>query len=445
LTSFAHSLLEVRLLLTSYPALFLPFERTLAHPLPCVFHLSLHLSFPLLLNQLVLNGAINESRVEDSAARILQLKEDLGLFENPFGNPSNPNIEAVGGDWDLSLQIAQESITLLKNQNDLLPLSTTNNKILVTGPAGNSLAIMNGGWSIEWQGLPSDEGFPGGVTLYQGVESICVDNCDVQYIQGCNFTDLTDSDLAVAAAKQSQFVILAVGEGPEAEMPGDINDLTISPSQQQLFALLQATGTPIILVLAQARPRLLNDMASADAILLSYLPSSMGGQAIAEIIFGEVNPSGKLPLTYPQFSGDIGVPYYHLPSQTAVTDPLFPFGFGLSYTNFDYSNLTLSTSSLPMGGSLLISLIVSNTGQMSGKESVLLFVSDEYASVSPEVKMLRNFRKITLDAGAFQEVLFTITMEDLTFIGRNDQPTIEPGTFVVQVGSLSQQFELLPQ
>jgi len=256
----------------------------------------------------------------------------------------------------------------------------------------------------------------------------------VQYVQGANFDEVTDIDEAVSAAQQSDVVILCVGEAPESETPGDINDLTLSSPQIELMNALATTKTPIILVLVEARPRILTSAVTAvDAILMAYLPSSEGGQAIAEIIFGVVNPSGKLPLTYPQYTGDIGVSYYK--KYTDTTSPLFTFGDGLSYTTFEYSNMTASSSTIQVGDKLEVSVTVTNTGSVGGKETVLLYLSDVYASITPEVKMLKYFDKQYFASQESKIMSFTLQPEDFSFIGRNNKPVIEPGEFIISAGN----------
>jgi len=400
-------------------------------------------SFPLLLLDLVQSGEISEARIDYSVTRILNFKYDLGLFTNPYADPNNPNINTIGSQQDrqVSLNAARESITLLKN-NGILPLSTSIRNVLITGPSGNSITNQNGGWSIFWQGATSDNQFPYGTTIYEGVQQVVSGATTVNYFQGADFDQVTNIQAAVTAAQNADACIVAVGEAPESETPGDTNDLTLSAPQLQLISAISATGCPVILVLIEPRPRILGAAATnASAILMAYLPATEGGQAIAEILFGVVNPSGKLPLTYPQFTGDIGVQYYKKYSDT--TSPLYTFGDGLSYTTWQYSNLVLSNTQITLGSNIGASVTVRNSGSVAGKETVLLYLSDFYASITPEVKMLKRFQKVSLNPGQQTTVSFTLTPDDMSFIDLFNLPRIEPGVFGVSVGNLSANFTVV--
>eukprot|EP01116_Phalansterium_solitarium_P000233 TRINITY_DN10135_c0_g1_i1.p1 TRINITY_DN10135_c0_g1~~TRINITY_DN10135_c0_g1_i1.p1 ORF type:complete len:776 (+),score=271.65 TRINITY_DN10135_c0_g1_i1:102-2429(+) len=397
-------------------------------------------SFADILLGLVQNGTIEESRIDLSVSRILQLKYELGLFSRPFADPANPNIATVGSaaDRNVSLNAARESVTLLAN-NGVLPLAKTVRNVLVVGPSGNSVGALCGGWSIHWQGA-ADAEFAYGSSIFASLVQLSP-QLSVKYVAGATFDAVTNLQDAIAAASAADVVIVAVGEAPESETPGDINDLTMSPAQTTLIQAMQATGKPCVLVLVEPRPRILGALASnASAVLMAYLPGPEGGQAIAEILLGITNPSGRLPLTYPQFTGDITVPYYHKYSDVGATFPQWSFGTGLSYTTFGYSDLVLNASSLPIGGALSVSVTVRNTGAQAGKETVLLYVSDLFASVTPEVQMLRGFSKVDLLPGDSQQVQFVLGPADFAFIGLDDKPVIEPGQFNVTVGGLQASF-----
>ena len=335
------------------------------------------LSFPIFLLQLVEENKVSVDRINESVERIIQLKIDVGLFDSAnFPSMNNPNIDKVGSEEDraISLQVARESVTLLKNSEGILPLDINKlTKILVTGPGGNSLSVQNGGWSIHWQGA-ADWEFPFGVTIFGGLQQIIQSqnsSVNVVYEEGSGLNSPANITAAIDQAKSSDVIVLCFGEQPEAETPGDINDLQIDPFQLNLYhQLREQTNTPIILVLVEARPRIINEAALSDAILMSYLPSSEGGQAIAEIIFGLVNPSGRLPLTYPQYVNDVGVPYYK--TYTDATSPLFEFGSGLSYTSFNYSSLSVSSPVVYVGEEINVSVTLTNVGLLPGKEVVLL-------------------------------------------------------------------------
>eukprot|EP01121_Diplochlamys_sp_Union-15-3_P013409 TRINITY_DN4155_c0_g4_i1.p1 TRINITY_DN4155_c0_g4~~TRINITY_DN4155_c0_g4_i1.p1 ORF type:complete len:742 (+),score=152.75 TRINITY_DN4155_c0_g4_i1:117-2228(+) len=403
------------------------------------------LSFPQILYQLVQQEIIPESRLDESVARILNFKEQVGLYSNPYPDPKSPYIATVGSQTDrtVSLNLVQESVTLLKNERNILPLNASKPlKILVTGPGGNSLVNQCGGWTFHWLGASSNQEFPFGTTIYQGVQNIVGSN--VKYVEGCTVTELTNFQEAVEAADNSDVVIVALAEAPESETVGDINDLNLPQAQIQFVNVLDQVGKPLIFVLLEARPRIFTSIEdSSDAILHAYLPGPEGGQGIADIIFGRVNPSGKLPFTYPAYTGDIGVPYYHKYSENKATSPLFKFGFGLSYTTFTYSDLKLNATNLTIGHNLQVNVTVSNDGKYSGKEVVQLYVSDVYASITPEVSMLKRFTKIHLEPRQKTTLSFVLNQNDLSFYGINNDLVIEPGLFIVQVGNLQAQFTLV--
>eukprot|EP01132_Coremiostelium_polycephalum_P002396 gene2396-2963_t len=409
------------------------------------------LSFPILLAELVHNGVVPESRLDLSVKRILNLKYSLGLFQNPYPNPSNKYLETIGSiqDRELAASAVQESITLLQNQNNILPLNPSSIKnILLTGPSANSLKNQNGGWSIHWQGAFDEWEFPYGTTILQGVQQVLnTTSANVLYEMGTQIggpLNQTMIDQAVAAAHQSDVAVVVIGELPEAEGPGDINDLSMDPNQVQLLSSIVATNVPTILILIEARPRILPPalVAQCDAVLMGFLPGSEAGKPIADILFGNVNPSGRLPLTYPSTTGDVGVPYYHKFSANGVTTPLFEFGQGLSYTTFTYTNLVSNATSVggnnytsTLGNYVSFTVTVQNTGEMAGKETVLLYLTDLYAQVTPEVKMLRAFNKVNLTPGQSTTLTFTLTPLDFSFIGIDNQITLESGQFVIAVGS----------
>jgi len=414
-------------------------------------------SFPSLLFDLVHCGEVSEARIEFSVTKILQLKKFVGLLDNPFPSMNSKWIATVGsaGDREISLQMARESITLLKNEHNVLPLQLRDSssemlsavqQILVTGPSAHSLINQNGGWTIHWQGAVNDTEFApyAGSTIFTGVKEVVEkmkSSAKVVYAEGCGLYAPSNEDEALKLAANSDVIIVAVGEAPEAEGPGDINDLTLPAAQLNYVQKLRTVAPTkiIVLVLVEARPRIITPVVSAvNAILMAYLPSIEGGRAIAEIIFGLTNPSGRLPFTYPAHTGDIGVPYYR--PYSSPTSPAWEFGRGLSYTKFTYSNLLLSTSFLTSNQSLSVSVDVTNTGTRSGQEVVFLYLSQRYASVSPETKLLKRFTKVTLNPSQKQTIHFVLTTNDLIFIGVNNQPTIEDGEFVVEVGPLFQQF-----
>ncbi|HEV58791.1 MAG TPA: beta-glucosidase, partial [Phycisphaerales bacterium] len=244
----------------------------------------------------------------------------------------------------------------------------------------------------------------------------------------------------VGAARQADVAVVCLGEPTYCETPGNIDDLSLPAAQRDLVVALSRAGVPVVIVLVEGRPRLLGTAADqAQAVVMGYLPGMEGGRAIADVLFGDVNPSGKLPLTYPAHTGDLTL-YDHKPSETYR--PQWPFGHGLSYTTFKYANLTLSAETIRPGEVLTVRVKVTNTGPRRGKEIVQLYLHDEVRSVTPPVRQLKRFTKIDLDAGETQTVTFTLTTEDLMFIGADSEPTLEPGRFKVFIGDQEAAFEL---
>lgn len=404
-------------------------------------------SFYELLLALVKEGSVPESRIDESVGRILMAKFELGLFDNPYPVTSLAMDFANDRFTKICLQAAQESITLLKNENNLLPLKK-GAKILVTGPTAKKLASLNGGWTITWQG--NDE------SLYpQDKDNILealqkkFGKTNVSYTEGATFTGELDIQAAVEAAKQADVAIVCIGEDAYCEAPGTIMDLTLSKPQLQLAKAVAETGTSVVLVLTEGRPRLINAIAdSADAIVMAYLPGMEGGAAIADILAGDVNPSGKLPITYPRYPHDFTL-YDHKVNEEADEiqpvspfNPQFEFGFGLSYTSFAYSDLKLAKEKIQMGEDVKVSVAVKNTGGYAGQEVVQLYLSDLIASVTPYVKRLKRFEKISLQPGESKVVNFTLHEKDLSFIGLDNKPVVEPGEFKVAIAGLSRKFVL---
>ena len=417
-------------------------------------------SFADHLIALVKEGAVPQSRIDEAVRRILRVKYELGLFEKPVPSAALKARFALPEFRQVSLQAAQESITLLKNVNNLLPLAKTT-KVLVTGPTSDSLISLNNGWSYVWQGseeslYPKDRH-----TIRRAIEAE-IGAANVTFVQGTKITrpagttsnntptdkeEEVDIAAAVRAAQNVDVIVLALGEGSYCETPGNITDLTIGEPQIKLAEALKATGKPIVMVLVEGRPRIINRIAdSANAIVLAYNPSNEGGTAIADVLFGDVNPSGKLPFTYPRTPNGL-ISYDHKPFETENTafgnmafNPQFGFGDGLSYTTFAYSDLRLGKQTISVDEGLPVSVTVKNTGSRAGKEAVLVYVSDLVASISPPGRRLRRFAKISLDPGQSRTLTFTLRREDLSFIGADNKPTIEPGEFDVKIGNLTQRF-----
>jgi beta-glucosidase len=419
-------------------------------------------SFSDHLIALAKEGAVPQSRIDEAVRRILRVKFEVGLFENPGPNPGLKSKFALPESRAVALQAARESMTLLKNSDNTLPLAK-NKKVLVTGPTADSLISMNNGWTYVWQGsepalYPKDRH-----TIKQAIEAK-IGAANVSYLPGTKITrpantpsnstptdkeEEVDIGAAVRAAQSADAVVLCLGEGSYCETPGNITDLNLGEPQVKLAEAIIATGKPVVLVLVEGRPRIINRFADGvKAILLAYNPSNEGGTAIADVLFGDFNPGGKLPFTYPRTPNGL-INYDHKPFETENTafgnlafKPQFQFGEGLSYTTFTYSDLRLGNQTISTGEEVPVTVTVTNSGRRAGQEVVLLYLSDLVASLSPPIKRLKRFAKIHLEPGQSRTLSFKLRGEDLSFIGSNNKPVIEPGDFDVTVGTLTQRFTL---
>lgn len=403
--------------------------------------------FADLLVELVTEGTIPESRIDQSVRRILQLKEDLGLFDEPLPNPALAGDVGTDAHRAVAREAARESIVLLKNEGGVLPLAPGAN-VAVIGPAADDLTALYGGWSYTWQGM-DDRFFPeGSPTLLDAVRARAA---SATHVAGATWTETTDLDAAVAAAEAADVVVLALGETGYAEWVGDVEDLTLPEAQLRLAEAVMATGTPTVLVLLEGRPRLVNRIVgAAEAAVFAGWPGSEGAEALAEILFGEANPSGRLAFTYPDRPNDL-VAYDHkftealgggYSRQPDGFTPEFPFGHGLSYTTFETSALRLGAAEVVPDGEVDIEVKVTNTGDRAGRHSVLLFTRQHYASVTPHVRRLRDFADVTLEPGESETVSFTLTPEDFAFVDQGGRLVVEPGTFSVMVGDQEATFEV---
>jgi beta-glucosidase len=399
---------------------------------------------------LVKEGKVKMERIDDAVRRILLVKYELNLFNKPTTNPKDYPKFGSKEFEQASYLTAAESITLLKNTANALPLDK-GLKILVTGPNANSMRTLNGAWTYSWQGEKVEEFAAKYNTIFEALQQKAGKE-NVSYVPGVSykmdgkyFEEYADQlDEAVAAAKNADVVVLCLGENSYTETPGNLSDLYLSDLQTELAQKLAATGKKIILVLNEGRPRIISKFEKKmSAVVQSYLPGNFGGDAIADVLLGTVNPSGKLPYTYPQFPNALFT-YYHKPSESRSTtegvynydadyNPQYVFGSGLSYTTFKYSPIKLSTATLSKGETLTVTVEVTNTGKMAGKESVLLFTSDLVATlISPDAKRLRGFEKIDLKAGETKTVTFKITADDLGFIDQDGKKITEDGEFSIQ-------------
>jgi len=403
--------------------------------------------FKHLLVELVQEGSISETRIDASVARILNLKEKLGLFEQTF--PPEEGYPDFGSQrfHKTSKKAAQESIVLLKNQQQLLPIPKDAN-ILVCGPAANTMQALNGGWTADWQGESADTMLKDYANILQAVEGI--NEGTVHFHEGVSFEKELKVRDAIWKAQEVDYIILCLGEASYTEEEGNIQDLYIDEIQTNLALALAETGKPIILVLAEGRPRLISKFADRmNAIIGAFYPGPYGGVAIAEIIFGLQNPSGKLPFTYPRFPNAL-LNYDHKHTEDWILkktgpayNPQFEFGHGLSYSDFKYTKLSVSKTVFSSDEMIEIEVSLTNKGLLAGKETILLFISDVYASISPPVKRLRGFHKIELEPGEEKKHTFRIQPNALSFIDKNMDWGLEPGQFIVRIGDLHQAFEII--
>lgn len=411
------------------------------------------------LIELVREGKVKEERIDDAVKRILKVKTALGLFETPVTHYQDYPEFGSENFAQSAYQTAVESITLLKNENNLLPLKK-GMKALVTGPNANSMRTLNGAWTYSWQGEKVEMFAEQYNTILEAVQEKAGKQ-NVSYIPGVSYKmdgeyyeEYADRfNEAVTAARRADVVIVCLGENSYAETPGNLNDLYLSDLQTQLAQKISESGKPVILILNQGRPRLISKFErNVQAIVNLYLPGNYGGDALADILFGDANPSGRLPHTYPRYPNAL-ITYYHKPAEhrspitgaynySADYSPQYKFGDGLSYTTFKYENLRLNDSTLVKNGTLSISVDITNTGDMAGKETVLLFISDRFATlITPDVERLRGFEKTELQPGETKTVSFHIKPEDLAYVNHEHKLIAEPGEFKVRIGGLEASFQ----
>jgi len=397
--------------------------------------------------ELVKEGKISQARLDDAVRRVLRLKVRLGLFENPTWEHEYPMFASAAYAHE-SYDMALESEVLLKNDG-ILPLAE-HKKIFVTGPNANSLRALNGGWSYTWQGS-ADAFVPQYNTI---VEALKARFPHVTYEAGVvynetpmawQYEDASGIAKAVSAARGADVIIACVGENSYCETPGNMDDLNLSANQKQLVKELAKTGKPIVLVLNEGRPRLIGDIEPlAAAVVDVMLPSNFGGDALAALLSGDENFSGKLPFTYSKHINALHTYDYKVSEHRetmegsynydAVMDVQWPFGFGLSYTEYAYSNIRVSQAEFKAGDVIKVSVDVTNVGKRAGLESVLLFSSDLVASLIPDVKRLRGFEKIALQPGETHTVTFELPASALAFVGADGRWRLEAGDFRLSCG-----------
>ena len=406
--------------------------------------------FAIDLKELVEEGEVPMSRVDDAVRRILRLKFRLGLFDRP--NTLLADYPEFGSEAHakLAYEAAVESQVLAKNEG-ILPLKK-DTRILVAGPNGNSMRTLNGGWSYTWQGhgasIPEfTERFN---TIY---EALAAEFSKVTYVPGVEYDldsplwsyETADIAPAVAAARNADVIVACIGENSYCETPGNLVDMHLSQNQKNLVKALAATGKPLVLVLNEGRPRIVDELVPlADAVIVAMLPGNYGGDALAALMSGKENFSGKLPFTYPKYSNKHAVYDYKVSEKTETmlgsygynADMVvqWPFGHGLSYTSYEYSNLSVDRTEFKADDVIKVSVDVKNTGNVAGKESVLLFSSDHYASCIPDNKRLRDFTKVSLAPGESATVNFELAAKDLAFTNSTGKWTLEAGDFTLSVG-----------
>ena len=408
------------------------------------------------LKDLVNEGEVSIERIDDAVKRILKLKLELDLFENPVTNYEEYSDFGSKKHHQLAYKAASESITILKNNDNILPIKG-NPRILVAGPNGNNMRTLNGAWTYSWQGDLTDQ-FAGEFnTIYEAIANNYGKN-NVKYVSGVSYKengsyyDMVEDNinLAVREAKNSDYVVLCLGESTYTEKPGDLNDLTLHHLQLKLAKELAKTGKPIILILNLGRPRLISDIeALMSAVVNVYLPGNFGGDALSDIISGNVNPSGKLPYTYPLYPNSL-LPYYYKPSEVqnnaqgaynyvGEVNNLYDFGFGLSYSEFVYSNLKINKEEFNSSDTIKVSVNIENTSEIDGFETIQLYSSDLYASITPDIKRLRDFSKVEIKAGQTKTIIFDLPVDNLAFVNLNNDYIVEPGKFKLTIDKLSKE------
>lgn len=406
------------------------------------------------LVELVKEGKIPMSRIDDACRRVLRMKYRLDLFKNP--TQKLKNYPKFGGEEfaKLALEGATESMVLLKNEGNILPLQH-GKKILLTGPNANQMRCLDGGWSYTWQGHRADE-FAGKYnTIYEafcneyGKENVIL-NQGVTYNEKGKYWEENEPQIqeAVAAAKDADVIVACIGENSYTETPGNLTDLWLSENQRNLVKALAQTGKPVILVLNEGRPRLIADIEPlAQGIINILIPGNMGGDALANLVSGKANFSGKMPYTYPKEINSLANYDFKKSEEVGTMEGAYDynakitqqwgFGYGLSYTSYKYSNLKVSQSDFRHGDIIKVSVDVKNTGKVAGKESVLLFSSDLIASVVPDGRRLRAFDKVELQPGETKTMTFELKVDDLAFVGWNGKWRLEEGDFKLMIADQS--------
>lgn len=407
------------------------------------------------LVDLVKKGEVPMSRIDDAVTRILRMKFELNLFQNTVANLKDYPKFGSAEHIQEAYKTAAESITLLKNKEAVLPLNKSE-KILVTGATANSMKNLNGGWSYTWQGENADTYAAEKLTILEAFQAK-LGKENVLYTPGADIEKEDDTEIqkAVELAKSASKIVLCLGEKNYTETPGDISNIFMSKSQVKLALALAQLNKPVILVLNEGRPRLISDFEDKmSAVVQCYLPGNEGARALVDILYGEVNPSGRLPYNYPRYPNSLEK--YNRKYTESLADeeqnndakyeksysPQFEFGSGLSYTTFNYSNLKIDKTEINNTDEVNVTVDVTNAGKRAGKEAVLLYLSDNFASITPEVKALKRFDKISLEPNETKTVKFTLNQKDLQFVNEDLKWISEKGTFTVQIANLKKDFLL---
>jgi beta-glucosidase len=410
--------------------------------------------FCILLKELVQEGKVSMARIDDAVRRILRVKYRLNLFDEP--NTGGKGYEKFGSQEhaDKALQAAEESEVLLKNEDGILPLAK-GKKILLTGPNANQMRCLHGGWSYTWQGSRAEDLAEKYNTIYEalcnkyGKESVILEQGVTYKEDGKYYEENTPQiDKAVAAAAQADVIIAAIGENSYTETPGNLTDLWLSENQRNLVKALAKTGKPVILVLNEGRPRLIADIEPlAKAVVDILIPGNYGADALANLLSGDANFSAKMPYTYPREINSLNTYDYKVSEEVgtmagaydydAKVSLQWPFGYGLSYTTYEYADLNVSPAKFTADDVLTVTVSVKNTGTRAGKEAVLLYSSDLVASIVPDNKRLRDFAKVELQPGETKTVTFRLPAKNLAFVGADGRWTLEEGDFLLKVGRLS--------
>ena len=410
--------------------------------------------FCVLLKELVQEGKVSMARIDDAVRRILRAKYRLGLFEKP--NTGGKGYEKFGSDEfaQQALKAAEESEVLLKNEGNILPLDK-GKKILLTGPNANQMRCLNGGWSYTWQGSRAENLSEKYNTIYEalcnkyGKDNIILEQ-GVTYNENGAYYDENKPQIqkAVDAAAKADIIIACIGENSYTETPGNLSDLWLSKNQRDLVKELAQTGKPIVMVLNEGRPRLIADIEPlAKAVVAILIPGNYGGDALANLLAGDANFSAKMPYTYPREINSLNTYDYKVSEEVgtmagaynydAKVSLQWPFGYGLSYTTYEYSNLKVDKVSFTADDILTVTVDVKNTGSRAGKEAGLLYSSDLVASVVPDNKRLRDFTKIALEPGELKTVTFQLPAKNLAFVGVDGRWILEEGDFLLKVGRLT--------